>query len=156
MNKNLQSLINKAAWINRLALFIVYFWFGLLKITGTSPAEGLVTKLFNETIDGYISLETFLPSFGVFECILGILWIFPVLTRWAFWVMCLHMVATFLPMILLKGDTWQSFLTLTLTGQYIIKNVVLIASSWFVYSLHANTTAVEISQTQREYVNAAT
>jgi len=40
---------------------------------------------------------------------------------------------TFLPVMFLVEDTWQSFFALTLTGQYIIKNVVLLSAAWFIY-----------------------
>lgn len=156
--KNINTLINQSAWFNRIALFVVYFWFGFLKIIGTSPAEGLVSRLFDETLVGIIPLNAFLPAFGIFECALGLLWLFPKLTKLAFWTMCLHMFSTFLPMILLMGDTWQSFMTLTLTGQYIIKNVVLVASSWFVFQLHTRQTEEQAFRPARkmvrEYANA--
>ena len=130
--KNLQ----RADWLNRLALFLVFFWFGFLKIIGTSPAEGLVTELFRLTLAPFLDLETFLPLFGLVECVIGNLWLIPNLTKWAFICLMAHMACTFLPMVILPSFTWQSFLTLTLVGQYIIKNVVLIASSWFIYELY--------------------
>ena len=44
----LQALVT-AAWLNRAMIAVVYTWFGFLKVLGTSPAEGLVTKLFHIT-----------------------------------------------------------------------------------------------------------
>jgi hypothetical protein len=49
--------------------------------------------------------------------------------------MIAHLFTTFLPVLFLVDDTWQSFFALTLTGQYIIKNVVLLSAAWFVYVL---------------------
>jgi len=43
-----------------------------------------------------------------------------------------------LPVLFLPNETWQSFLTLTLTGQYIIKNVVLLSAAWFIYVFSEN------------------
>ena len=43
------------------------------------------------------------------------------------------MMATFLPVLFLVDETWQSFFALTLTGQYIIKNVVLLSAAWFIF-----------------------
>ncbi len=136
MNNKINKTFQKASWLNRGALFVVFFWFGFLKIIGTSPAEGLVTELFKLTLSPFMELETFLPLFGALECILGILWLMPNLTKWAFLSLMAHMACTFLPMVLLPTFTWQSFLTLTLVGQYIVKNVVLIGSSWFIYTLY--------------------
>jgi hypothetical protein len=124
-----------AAWMNRAMIALVYIWFGLLKVVGTSPAEGLVTKLFNLTLEPYMGIQTFLVMLGLGEFAIGLLWLFPCSTKVAFWVMIAHMFTTFLPVIFLPNETWQSFLTLTLTGQYIIKNVVLLSASWFIYVL---------------------
>ena len=38
-----------------------------------------------------------------------------------------HMLAAFLPLIILPDYTWASVLVPTFTGQYIIKNLVIIA-----------------------------
>ena len=62
-----------------------------------------------------------------------VLWLFPRLTKVAFWVMISHLFTTFLPVLFLPNETWQSFFSLTLTGQYIIKNVVLLSAAWFIY-----------------------
>jgi len=128
----LQALVT-AAWLNRAMIAVVYIWFGFLKVIGTSPAEGLVTKLFNLTLEPYMGIQTFLLILGVGECAIGFLWLFPRLTKIAFGVMIVHMFTTFMPILFLPNETWQSFFTLTLTGQYIIKNVVLLSASWFIY-----------------------
>jgi uncharacterized membrane protein YkgB len=131
----LQALVT-AAWLNRAMIAVVYIWFGFLKVLGTSPAEGLVTKLFNLTLEPYMGIQTFLLILGVGECAIGFLWLFPRLTKIAFGVMIVHMITTFMPILFLPNETWQSFFTLTLTGQYIIKNVVLLSAAWFVYVLN--------------------
>jgi hypothetical protein len=135
ISKTRLHALETAAWMNRAMIALVYIWFGLLKVVGTSPAEGLVTKLFNMTLEPYMGIQTFLVMLGIGECAIGLLWLFPSLTKIAFWVMIAHMCTTFLPVIFLPNETWQSFLTLTLTGQYIIKNVVLLSASWFIYVL---------------------
>jgi uncharacterized membrane protein YkgB len=130
----LQALVT-AAWLNRAMIAVVYIWFGFLKVLGTSPAEGLVTKLFHITLEPFMSVQTFLLILGIGECVIGMLWLSPRLTKVAFWVMLGHLFTTFLPVLFLVDDTWQSFFALTLTGQYIIKNVVLLSAAWFVYVL---------------------
>ncbi|CAH0994457.1 hypothetical protein EMA8858_00567 [Emticicia aquatica] len=120
-------------WWNRIALFVVFFWFGFLKIIHISPAEGLVTRLHEATISPFISIEKFLVLLGVIECAIGVLWLLPKLTKVAFWLFILQMFTTFLPLLFLPKDTWQNMMVLTLTGQYIIKNVVLIASALTIY-----------------------
>ena len=133
ISKTRLQAIETAAWINRAMIAVVYIWFGFLKVLGTSPAEGLVTKLFHITLEPFMGIQTFLMMLGMGECVIGMLWLSPRLTKIAYWVMIGHLFTTFLPVLFLPNDTWQSFFILTLTGQYIIKNVVLLSAAWFVY-----------------------
>ncbi len=110
----------------RIALFIVFFWFGFLKIIGMSPASGLVKQLFEQTVP-FMTFDTFIVLFGVFECVIGILFLIPKTTRLVILFLCIHMITTLGPLVLLPQETWQSFLVPTLEGQYIIKNLVIIA-----------------------------
>ena len=130
--KQLHALL-AASWMNRAMIAMVYIWFGLLKVLGTSPAEGLVTRLFDITLAPFMSIQQFLMLLGLMECLIGMFWLFPRITKFAFWVMIAHLFTTFLPVLLLPNEIWQSFFALTLTGQYIIKNVVLLSAAWFVY-----------------------
>jgi uncharacterized membrane protein YkgB len=136
ISKTRLHALETAAWLNRAMIAVVYIWFGFLKVLGTSPAEGLVTKLFNLTLEPYMGIQTFLVILGIGECTIGFLWLSPRLTKLAFGLMIVHMFTTFMPVIFLPNETWQSFFNLTLTGQYIIKNVVLLSAAWFVYVLN--------------------
>jgi uncharacterized membrane protein YkgB len=133
ISKTRLHALETAAWLNRAMIAVVYIWFGLLKVVGTSPAEGLVTNLFNITLEPFMGIQTFLVILGIGECVIGMLWLYPRLTKIAFWVMIGHLFMTFLPVLFLVEDTWQSFFSLTLTGQYIIKNVVLLSAAWFIF-----------------------
>jgi len=138
ISKNRLHALFTAAWMNRAMIALVYIWFGSLKIFGVSPAEGLVTKLFEITLAPYMSIQEFLVLLGLSECLIGLLWLFPRITKITFWVMMGHLFTTFLPVLFLPNETWQFFLTLTLTGQYIIKNVVLLSAAWFIYVFSEN------------------
>jgi uncharacterized membrane protein YkgB len=116
----------------RLSLFIIYFWFGILKVIGISPAETLVQNLFNETLGTVIDFNIFCLGFGLFECILGILWLFPKLTKITLYITLFHMFSTFLPVLVLTEEIWQTWFTPTLVGQYIIKNLALISLALFI------------------------
>ncbi len=119
----------------RFSLFLVYFWFGALKIFSTSPANPLVDALLQKTLP-FLTFNQFIIGFAVFEMVIGLLFLIPKAFKLAASLFFLHMITTFLPLFFLKAQTWQSFLTPTLEGQYIIKNLVLIA---LVVSLMANT-----------------
>lgn len=110
----------------RVSLFIVFFWFGALKIAHTSPASPLVEALLSATLP-FLTFEQFIFWFGVYEMLIGITFLVPKLERVAIALLIPHIITTLLPLILLPQITWQGFLIPTLEGQYIIKNCVIVA-----------------------------
>ncbi len=110
----------------RIGIFVVFFWFGLLKVIGLSPASDVVRALFERTIP-FMSFDLFLILFGLFECLIGILFLIKGLERIVIPLLFIHMITTFGPLVFNTTDTWQKFLVPTLEGQYIIKNLVIIA-----------------------------
>lgn len=120
-------------WLNRASLFVIFFWFGLLKIFGASPAETLICKLHSMTIGQIISIQNFLFILGIVECLIGILWLIPKLTKYVIIIFLLQMITTFLPLFILPQETWNNILVLSLSGQYILKNIVLITSAFTIY-----------------------
>ena len=112
----------------RFSLFVVYFWFGILKVFGMSPASPLVQALFERTVP-FMSFQVFIILFGLFECLLGIMFLISRLDRIALILLGLHMIATWMPLFVLPEATWSGFLTPTLEGQYIIKNLLIIAAA---------------------------
>ncbi len=112
----------------RFAIFVIYFWFGFLKVFSLSPAEGMVTTLLNKTLP-FISPDTFIIFFGAFEIIIGILFIIKGLERIVIPLLLIHLIATSLPLFIMTDSTWVSTLVPTMTGQYIIKNLLIIAAA---------------------------
>ena len=110
----------------RIAIFIVYFWFGFLKLLGVSPAAPLVQALFEKTIN-FMPFTVFYALFSVFEIVIGILFLVRGWERLAIFLLGLHLITTILPLIFLPQIAWQTFLVPTLEGQYIIKNVFIAA-----------------------------
>jgi uncharacterized membrane protein YkgB len=110
----------------RFAIFLIFFWFGFLKVIDASPAGPMVVELLDKTMP-FISAHTFMICFGVFEMIIGLCFLIPRLSRLAIALLVLHMITTVLPLFLLTSLTWQSSFVPTLEGQYIIKNIVIIA-----------------------------
>ncbi|MBY0376652.1 hypothetical protein K2P96_01635 [Patescibacteria group bacterium] len=74
-----QKLINLAnRWslpFSRFAIFLVYFWFGALKLCGQSPANPLVAGLLERMLPG-IPFSSFIIFLGVFEMTIASLFIF--------------------------------------------------------------------------------
>lgn len=112
---------------SRFAIFLIYFWFGILKVLGYSPANPLVDALLQQTMP-WMTFSTFILFFGWFEVLIGILFLFPRFTRISVVLITLHLITTIMPLFLLTESSWQSFLIPTLEGQYIIKNVLIISA----------------------------
>ncbi len=113
----------------RIAIFVVFFWFGLLKLIGLSPAGNLVHALFDQTLGGLIPFNAFYIAFSLFECLIGILFLIPGAERVVMPLLLFHMGTTFLPLIFLSNETFSQPFVPTLEGQYIIKNLVVIAAA---------------------------
>ena len=112
--------------LSRFAIFLVFFWFGILKVFEMSPASPLVISLLQRTVP-YISPEMFLVGFGIYEVIIGASFLIPKMERVAIVLLTIHLVTTILPLFLLKSLTWQMAMVPTMEGQYIIKNILIIA-----------------------------
>ncbi len=112
--------------VGRFSMFTIFFWFGILKIFDSSPANPLVAELLSNTMP-FISFQNFIIVLGVYEMIIGILFLIPSHERTAIFLLIPHMITTVMPLILLPTITWVAPFVPTLEGQYIIKNVVIIA-----------------------------
>ena len=109
--------------ILRVGLGIIFFWFGMLKFfPGVSPAEGLVRNTIY-----FIDPDLFLPILAAWETIIGIGLITGKFMRTTLLLLFLQMPGTALPLLLRPDGVWNYFpFGLTLEGQYIVKNLVLI------------------------------
>ena len=108
----------------RIAMGIVFIWFGALKPFGLSPAEAFVAKA-----TAWIPIPGFLYILAAWEVTIGVCFLVERLNRCAVVLLLMHMPGTMLPLLTLPGETFvRSPFVLTLEGQYIIKNLVLIAA----------------------------
>ena len=112
--------------ILRTGLGIVFFWFGTLKLfPGLSPAEPLV----RETVF-WIDPGWFIPILAIWEMAIGTGLILGRWMRLTLLLLFLQMPGTALPLLVLPEAVWRTFpYALTLEGQYIIKNLVLIGAA---------------------------
>lgn len=114
------------SWIARVSLFIIYFYFGFLKIIGASPANELAIGFASHMGMGAFANELYL-LLAVVECFIGVLILFPKLTRIAIFIMLGHMLLVSAPILLYIEAVWQAPFVPNLEGQYIIKNAALVA-----------------------------
>ena len=126
VDKSIVSWMKKEGLIFlRYSLAIVFIWFGLLKSFGYSPASELVTKTVY-----WFDPSWFVPFLGWWEFAIGFCLLLKPLIRTGIFLMFLQMIGTFLPLVLLPSIVYGPVpLSLTLEGQYIVKNIVLIAAA---------------------------
>lgn len=116
--------------ILRFSLALVFIWFGALKPFGQSPAVELVTKTVY-----WFDPAIFIPILGLWEMAIGVCLLFRPLLRVGLFLLALQMPGTFLPLVLLPEVCFTTFpFDLTLEGQYIVKNLVLIGAGLVVGS----------------------
>lgn len=109
----------------RVSLAVIFIWFGILKPLGMSPAEHLVRNTVY-----WFDPDIFVPILGMWEVAIGVGLLFRPLLRFAILLLFLQMPGTFLPLVLLPSVCFTRIpFGLTLEGQYIIKNLILIAAA---------------------------
>jgi len=115
---------------------IIFFWFGMLKFfEGLSPAESLATRTIDMLSFGLIGPELVRYGLATWEVLIGIGLLFKWRLREILLLMFLQMLGTLTPIVLLPGEVFTAFpYGLTLEGQYIIKNLVIIAAGMVIGS----------------------
>lgn len=110
----------------RFAIGVIFIWFGALKTIGElSPAYDLVAATVY-----WLTPEIIVPLLGLWEVAIGLAFLFTPLTRVAIFLLALQMPGTFLPLVLLPEVCFTIFpFGLTIEGQYIVKNLVIIGSA---------------------------
>ena len=115
----------------RYSLGVIYIWFGILKPFGLSPAQELVEN----TVYWFDNPKTFIPILGWWEVVIGLTMCIKPLIRVSIFLLFIQMPGTFLPLILLPEVCFNNFpFGLTLEGQYIIKNLIIISAALVVGS----------------------
>jgi len=110
----------------RYSLAIVFIWFGLLKPLGISPAQELVEN----TVYWFDDKATFVNLLGWWEVVIGFTMCVRPLIRISIFLLFLQIPGTFLPLVLLPEVCFTDFpYGLTLEGQYIVKNMIIISSA---------------------------
>jgi len=120
--------------ILRVALGVVFLWFGVLKFfPGVSPAETLAARTIEQLTFGAIRPNVSLPVLAGWESLIGVGLILNVWMRGILLLLAIQMLGTFTPLILFPTETFSVWpFVPTLEGQYIIKNIVLIGAAMVV------------------------
>lgn len=109
----------------RIALGLVFFWFGILKLIGKSPVVELLTETWT-----FIPTPAFVFALGILEVLIGIGLMLKFQLRVVLALLWFQLLGTFITL----GLTPTLFfvnnnpLLLTMEGEFIMKNLVLFAS----------------------------
>ena len=128
--KKIDKLISRYMFIYgiiflRFSIGLIFVWFGFLKPFGISPAQELVTN----TVYWFDDKVSFVKFLGWWEVAIGITMCIKPLIRISIFLLFLQMPGTFLPLVLLPEICFTNFpFGLTLEGQYIIKNLIIISA----------------------------
>ena len=113
-----------------ISVGLVYLWFGTLKFfPNLSPAEGLAKNTIHELTFGLIPDNVSIILLAIWEVGIGLFLILNLWRRGTVFFALVHMVFTFAPLLFFPNETFNDGpLYLTLLGQYIIKNLIIIAA----------------------------
>ena len=110
----------------RISLGIIFLWFGILKVIGVSPVKELVTMVYS-----FLPELPLMLLLGIIECVIGLGLIFKINLKLILPILWIQMAGTFLSFILLPSKFFvggNPFL-LTMEGEFIVKNIVLVSAS---------------------------
>ncbi len=138
MDKVNSWLTQNAMNLLRISIGIIYVWFGALKyFPNLSPADQLAKDTIHLITFGLIPSSVSIILLAVWETALGIVLIAGVWKRTVFYILLLHMLCTFVPLFFFVDVSFtNSPYAFTLVGQYIMKNLIIIAAA-LVLNAHA-------------------
>ena len=118
-----------------ISIGICYLWFGVLKFfPELSPADALAKDTITILTFGVISPQVSIILLAIWEVAIGIGLIFNLYMRKIIFFTLIHMVCTFTPLFFFPELSFNhSPFTLTLVGQYIMKNVIIISALLMLY-----------------------
>jgi uncharacterized membrane protein YkgB len=125
-----ERLVRLGPPLLRVSLGIVFVWFGMLKVVGASAVGGLVAS----TVP--FDASWFVPALGVLEVAIGLAFIAGRFLRLALPIFALQLVGTLLVLLVLPDIAFEQDnpLMLSLVGEFVVKNLVLLSAGIVVAS----------------------
>ncbi|QQQ73497.1 DoxX family protein [Saccharothrix sp. 6-C] len=132
-SRAVDGLLDRSVPLLRIALGVVFLWFGALKVAGASPVRDLVAG----TVP-FLPASWFVPAVGVVEVLAGTALILAVRVRLVAALTALHLLGTFLVLVVQPATAFRDGnpLLLDVTGEFVVKNLVLLAASLVVARHH--------------------
>ena len=114
----------------RYSLAVVFFWFGIIKPLGMTPATMLVRETLSATpvLRAVVPFSVFMPVLGWWEALVGLGFLSRRTIHLAVGCMMIQMAATFVPLLVVPEVTFHSApFVPTTPGFYVVKNAVLLS-----------------------------
>ena len=126
-NRVVDAMTRNAVTLLRLAIGAVFVWFGALKIVGHSPAAALVMQTVRVFPIGRVPVVVML---GVTEAVIGFGLLFGLALRATLVLFIAQQAGTFLVLIICPDVAFQhhNVFLLTMTGEFVVKNLVFMAA----------------------------
>ena len=126
-----QLMADHGLTLLRLAVGVVFFWFGILKFfPGASPAEELAGRTIETLTGGLVPRTTALTILAAWEVAIGVGLFVGRWMRAVLLLLFVQMLGTITPLFLFPTETFTTFpLAPTLEGEYIIKNIVIVTAA---------------------------
>ena len=129
------SKINKDRLL-AISIGIIYLWFGILKFfPELSPADGLAKQTISVLTFGIIPEKISILLLAILEVGIGTLLIFNYQLKKVIIIALIHLMMTFIPILFFPDTSFEAPFVLTLLGQYIVKNIVIICALLFIYPI---------------------
>lgn len=124
-----------------ISIGIVYAWFGVLKFFfELSPADALAKHTIKFLTFGLIPDNISIIMLAVVEVGIGLCLLFNFKLKTVISIAIMHLICAFIPVLFFPEVSFtKAPYALTLVGQYIVKNIVLISALFFIYPLDSYT-----------------
>ena len=118
----------------RWSIGLIFVWFGALKLVpGMSPADQIATDTTMTLTFGLLSEDTARLALAGLELVIGVGLLTGRLLRVTLLLLFAQMAGTLTPLVISPDQIWSDFpFVLTLEGQYIMKNAVLISAGFVI------------------------
>ncbi len=116
-----EKTFERSVALLRIAIGIIFFWFGALKLSGYNPVYEIVYASFPFLADGAGNL-----ILGGLETLIGIALIFNTFPKTAHITLILHLLGTLSVLVTAPALMFNPhFPILTLSGEFVVKNLSL-------------------------------
>ena len=136
----------------RISLGLVFLGFGLLKfVPGLSPAEGLAQQTMDKLTLGLIPAGVGLVLVALLETAIGVSFITGRYLRAGLTLLAMAMVGVLSPVVLLPEQLFaREFNAPTMEGQYVLKDIVLLAAGLVVAARELTTRPMVTADAERK------